>query len=83
MTYKCAECGRTLTSNHDTLSRTEGMGERTKTVTGEGLGTWTCGAHPQRFVTVSRDLSGGKEANREMRRTPVTVKRHTKVVRNG
>jgi len=82
MTYKCAVCGRTLTSEHGVLSRTEGTGEMTKTITGEGLGTWTCPAHPQRFVTVTRDLSGGKENGKLMRKTPVTVKRHT-LVRRG
>jgi hypothetical protein len=84
--YKCAECGRPVSINHGVLSRTEQVttshGEViTKTVTGEGLGTWTCAAHAQRFVTVMRDLSGGKEASKMLRQTPVTVKRHTKVRR--
>jgi hypothetical protein len=72
--------------NHGVLSRTEQQTDKhgnvvTKTVTGEGLGTWTCSEHPQRFVTVMRDLSGGKEASKMLRQTPVTVKRHTKVTR--
>jgi hypothetical protein len=46
---------------------------------GEGLKTATCRKHPFRMVTVQRDFSGGKEADRGLRKTPVTVKRHTQV----
>ncbi len=46
---------------------------------GEGLKTATCRKHPFRMVTVMRDFSGGKEADRGQRKTPVTVKRHTQV----
>jgi hypothetical protein len=46
---------------------------------GEGLKTATCSKHPFRMVTVTRDFSGGKEADRGQRTTPVTVKRHTQV----
>jgi len=67
MTYKCSQCGRSLTANHD------GQGN---------LGTWTCPVHGARFVTVIRDLSGGKEANRNLRKSAMTVKRHTKVERS-
>ena len=38
--------------------------------------------HGARFVTVIRDLSGGKEANRNLRKSAMTVKRHTKVERS-
>jgi uncharacterized Zn finger protein (UPF0148 family) len=48
---------------------------------GTGLGTWTCPQHPERFVTVTKDLSGGKEAEIKAGETqvPCTVKRHTLV----
>lgn len=78
MTYVCSDCGERVTMAHGTLSR---QGDHGETVTGEGLGTATCSKHPFRFVTVVRDLSGGKEAARAMRAVPMSVKRHTKVRR--
>ena len=49
------------------------------TKSGEGLGTFKCKSHPVRFVTVSRDTSGGKEADQGHRKDPVSVQRHTRV----
>lgn len=46
---------------------------------GTGLGTWTCQAHPFRTVTVTKDLSAGKEASHNLREVGVQVRRHTKV----
>jgi hypothetical protein len=46
---------------------------------GEGLKTSTCRKHPFRMVTVERDFSAGKEADRGSRKTPVQVRRHTQV----
>ena len=61
--YVCATCGEVL----------QAKGEE------HGLKTWTCRKHPVRMVTIERDFSGGKEADRGQRKTPVTVKRHTQV----
>jgi len=87
LVYKCADCGKSVVSSHATLTRTEQVGpdlRDVRTVTGEGLGTFTCDSHPSRQVAVTRDLSGGKEDNKVMRATPVSVKRHTRVrVTNG
>ena len=65
LTYKCSECGEPLESHGE-----DG-----------GLGTWTCPRHPSRSVTVIQDLSGGKENDRGSRKVPVTVRRHTLVVK--
>jgi hypothetical protein len=48
---------------------------------GAGLGTWTCQTHPERFVTVLKDLSGGKEVDIKSGQSavPCLVKRHTLV----
>jgi len=47
---------------------------------GDGLKTATCRKHPVRMVTVERDFSAGKEgSNSGGRKTPVLVKRHTRV----
>jgi hypothetical protein len=48
-------------------------------MTGGGLKTAKCAKHPFRYVTVSRDTSGGQENGRDSRKAPVTVKRHTQV----
>lgn len=51
---------------------------------GQGLGTWTCPIHPERLVSVVRDLSGGKEDSRPRREVGMAMRRHTKVeVRHG
>ena len=65
--YVCATCG-------EAVKRTGQPGN---------LGTFKCPKHPFRFVTVSRDTSGGSEQLRDCRKEPVSVKRHTlvKVVR--
>jgi hypothetical protein len=52
---------------------------RPVTMSGQGLKTATCSAHPYRTVTVIRDFSGGKEADKGHRETAVSVSRHTKV----
>jgi hypothetical protein len=46
---------------------------------GDGLKTFTCPKHRARFVTVSRDLSGGKEDRKDARHVGVTRSRHTLV----
>jgi hypothetical protein len=48
---------------------------------GPGLGTWTCPEHAERWRTVIKDLSGGKEESLKRREheTPCSVRRHTKV----
>lgn len=46
---------------------------------GTGLKTTHCPAHPTRFVSVPRDTSGGKEAERNRRKDSVVVSRPTKV----
>lgn len=83
--YVCSSCDKPVSSTHDVLQREKSMplpdGKEDKiTITGTGLGTWhcTCGADV-RYVTVIRDLSGGKEADRASRSTPVTVKRHVAI----
>jgi len=53
--------------------------QRPVSMNGQGLKTATCPAHPFRYVSVPRDLSGGKEASRELRKAHVTVRRPTKV----
>ena len=50
---------------------------------GTGLKTWTCPQHPRRFISVPRDLSGGKEADKMSRNSTVTVSRHTRVQRRN
>jgi uncharacterized Zn finger protein (UPF0148 family) len=48
---------------------------------GTGLGTWTCPVHAERWTTVPKDLSGGKEADIKsgQAQVPCLVKRHTLV----
>lgn len=48
---------------------------------GTGLGTWRCSQHPERWVSVIKDLSGGKEESLKRREHEIgcTVRRHTKV----
>lgn len=68
MKYFCADCGEAVEMNHKQFA-----GEM------RGLGTATCRKHRIRYTTVTRDLSGGKEADKGNRNAPVTVKRHTRV----
>ena len=68
MKYVCADCGEAVEMNFKEFTSTT-----------RGLGTATCQKHRVRFVTVMRDLSGGKEADKVSRSVPVTVKRHTRV----
>lgn len=67
ISYVCDDCGGQVTFGGSTNPA------------GRGLKTATCWAHPFRFVTVMRDLSGGKEADKGNRSVPVRVRRHTKV----
>lgn len=85
--YTCSSCGKPITSSHGVIQRekitVDDEGKEDKVmITGEGLGTWrcTCGADV-RYVTVTRDLSGGKEAAKGERAVPVSVKRHVAVKR--
>lgn len=54
---------------------------QTLTRSGTGLGTWTCDAHPIRWATVTKDLTGGHETALKAgeQAVPCMVKRHTKV----
>lgn len=48
---------------------------------GSGLGTWTCPEHPERWASVVKDLSGGKEESlkRGEHQVGCSVRRHTEV----
>ena len=46
---------------------------------GTGLGTWTCPKHPKRFLSVTRRVDSGKEAERSSMWSSVPVVRHTRV----
>lgn len=49
------------------------------TMNGAGLKTAHCPSHPSRNVTVPRDLSGGKEVDRNNRKASIVVTRPTQV----
>ena len=48
-------------------------------MSGTGLKTSHCPSHPSRTVSVTRDLSGGKESERSNRQVMVSTRRATKV----
>jgi hypothetical protein len=52
---------------------------RALTSTGTGLRSWRCVDHPERWVSVAKDLSGGQEDRRQDREVGCLVKRHTRV----